>query len=179
MPNTCAIDWETRTRRCTRCDVIKDYGDFTKNLSKKHPNGEYYISSICKKCLTKDAQKRYHNLSKKEQVELNKKRNKARRETRRIKLRESRYGISPKDYERMYTKQDGKCFICEIDKDLVIDHCHDTGVVRGLLCRKCNSGLGLLQDSTIVLQKSIQYLERGDYGPTTVGDVKQFRYTGS
>jgi hypothetical protein len=46
------------------------------------------------------------------------------------------------------------------DSGLVIDHCHTTGVVRGMLCHNCNRALGLLQDDTTLLKRAITYLER-------------------
>jgi len=59
-----------------------------------------------------------------------------------------RYGISLADYDAMYVKQSGVCLICKSDKAgnkgqcFAVDHCHATGVVRGLLCIKCNARLG-------------------------------------
>jgi len=60
------------------------------------------------------------------------------------------------------------CDLCEsdgfqmnssYDSGLVIDHCHTTGIVRGMLCHNCNRALGLMQDNTSVLKKAISYLE--------------------
>lgn len=59
-----------------------------------------------------------------------------------------RYGITLEDYNRMLQSQDGKCKICESEKagnkeqNFAVDHCHKTGIVRGLLCIKCNARLG-------------------------------------
>lgn len=62
------------------------------------------------------------------------------------------YGLTIDDYEEIHEHQDGCCGICEAPEDerpLVVDHCHVTGVVRGLLCSQCNTAIGLLQgDST-------------------------------
>lgn len=87
------------------------------------------------------------------------------------------YGISVDKYEEMFTEQVGLCKICETEgfvmdatrhkMKLVVDHCHKTGVVRGLLCHNCNRGLGLLQDSTKALQNAISYLE----GATTIETI--------
>lgn len=43
---------------------------------------------------------------------------------------------------------------------LVVDHCHDTGKIRGLLCHNCNRALGLLKDSVHTLESAIDYLEK-------------------
>lgn len=52
------------------------------------------------------------------------------------------YGISPEDKESLLLKQGGKCALCQKTKRLVVDHNHDTGAIRGLLCHGCNTGLG-------------------------------------
>jgi hypothetical protein len=63
------------------------------------------------------------------------------------------------EYQRLIDKSGGRCAICENDeKDLVIDHDHKTGKVRGLLCRQCNSGLGMFGDSMDILKAAILYL---------------------
>lgn len=78
------------------------------------------------------------------------------------------YGISFRTYRLMLEDQKGLCKICGsegfiMNKDrhkmkLVIDHCHTTGKVRGLLCHNCNRALGLFQDSTDNLKRAIDYL---------------------
>lgn len=75
------------------------------------------------------------------------------------------YGITLGDYEQMLVEQDFKCAICgnedEVEgRRLAIDHCHDSGEVRGLLCGKCNRGLGLFYDNEDLLQNAIQYLNK-------------------
>ena len=65
--------------------------------------------------------------------------------TRRCRLR-ARYGLSTADYDALLIQQDGVCRICKrscsTGKRLAVDHDHGTGAVRGLLCRRCNIGLG-------------------------------------
>lgn len=83
------------------------------------------------------------------------------------------YGISVKDVENMLKEQDYLCAICNTEgfamsdkvyNTLNVDHDHKTGKVRGMLCHNCNRALGLLQDSTEILQKAINYLK----GATTI-----------
>lgn len=77
----------------------------------------------------------------------------------------SLYGIDRYDYERMFEDQEGRCAICGTDepggkkKYLSVDHCHGTGLVRGLLCDFCNNGLGRFKDSADLLKKAIGYLK--------------------
>ena len=69
-----------------------------------------------------------------------------------------RFGLTPEDFADLVVRQSGKCLICKSQTDLVIDHDHQTGQVRGLLCLACNSGLGLFYDDPIHLQAAIDYL---------------------
>lgn len=58
-----------------------------------------------------------------------------------------RFGIVQSDYERMFKEQDGRCGICEIfGISLVVDHCHTSKKVRGLLCIRCNTKLGFYEE---------------------------------
>ncbi len=72
----------------------------------------------------------------------------------------ARYGIEFADFERMIAAQEGRCLVCDEAARLVIDHNHETGAIRGLLCRNCNSGIGLLGDSVELLRRAIAYLNR-------------------
>ena len=73
------------------------------------------------------------------------------------------YGISLKDYNSLFILQKGCCAICgehqlTMKNKLVVDHNHETGEIRGLLCRPCNMGIGLLKDKTEVLLNAAKYL---------------------
>lgn len=75
------------------------------------------------------------------------------------------YGITTAEYNEILTSQGGVCAICggapdkERWKKLAIDHNHSTGIVRGLLCSKCNKGIGSLRDNVELLFKAIEYLK--------------------
>ncbi|WP_374580593.1 endonuclease VII domain-containing protein [Sphingomonas sp. J344] len=77
----------------------------------------------------------------------------------------NRYGLSLTDFHDLLEAQGGVCAICsepEQVKDgrsLAVDHDHSTGEVRGLLCQKCNTGLGKFRDSPDLLREAIKYLE--------------------
>lgn len=78
------------------------------------------------------------------------------------------YGISLDEYKEMSERQNHVCAICgnaetatlrgEV-KSLAVDHCHQTGEVRGLLCTDCNRALGLFKDNINVIRKAADYLE--------------------
>jgi hypothetical protein len=70
-----------------------------------------------------------------------------------------RYGITFVEYQAMSEKQKNKCLICNVEEKLVVDHNHETGKIRGLLCNNCNCAIGLLKDDPIILQSAISYLQ--------------------
>ena len=73
----------------------------------------------------------------------------------------SSYGLTSAKVSAMLAEQRGNCAICKLR--LIkpsVDHCHSSGKVRGLLCRKCNFGLGLFSDSVKILSSAIRYLKR-------------------
>lgn len=72
-----------------------------------------------------------------------------------------RYGITVEQYREMYDLQDGRCAICrnlQPGKHFAVDHCHATGIIRGLLCNKCNSGLANFRDDIEALEAAASYL---------------------
>ena len=82
----------------------------------------------------------------------------ARKHGRKYRLR-YKYGITPEDYERMYAEQQGCCKICRSrHAKLLIDHNHETGEVRGLLCQRCNVALGWLGDRQDLAVEAARYL---------------------
>lgn len=88
------------------------------------------------------------------------------------------YGITVEDWQAMFEAQEGRCGICGRHEDevlwaegrrgLVVDHCHDTGRVRGLLCNGCNRGIGYLGDSQAVLQAAVAWLRPVEPGHVAV-----------
>lgn len=80
-----------------------------------------------------------------------------------------KYGLSPEEYDALLVAQDNKCAICEEPetssdrrwgglKRLAVDHCHNTGKIRGLLCSRCNTTLGKLEESPQLLRAMWDYL---------------------
>lgn len=81
-----------------------------------------------------------------------------------------RYGLSREDHQDLIKKQNNLCAICggtekvklsnsDKPRALAIDHCHDRGYVRGLLCTRCNTGIGNFNDSPELMEKAINYLK--------------------
>jgi hypothetical protein len=92
-------------------------------------------------------------------------RNRPREMHRKHKIK-SRYGITMPELEALRERQRGLCAICgralcPTGRDFCVDHNHDTGVVRGLLCFVCNTGLGAFRDRRELLLRALEYLEDG------------------
>ena len=80
-----------------------------------------------------------------------------------------KFGISLAEYGKMLVAQGGKCAICEQEetekrdgvlKSLAVDHDHETGAVRGLLCSPCNQAIGKLKDDPAILRRAADYIEK-------------------
>ena len=81
-----------------------------------------------------------------------------------------KYGITLEEYEKVLAEQKGLCACCGVDKNatggsreywnFAVDHCHETGEIRGLLCNACNRGIGLLGDTAENLQRAVDYLRK-------------------
>jgi hypothetical protein len=82
----------------------------------------------------------------------------------RIKSRARKYGLKPDAIRQLFEQQKGRCASCDdaisLEKDANVDHDHETGQVRGLLCRSCNLAEGLLKSSPLRAYKLAAYLER-------------------
>ena len=143
-----------------------------KPCSHGHNSKRYTSSKGCYECSLKQGDK--SNEAKKKRLENNWLQEQLKRKDY---LYRSMYGISYLEYRNMACDQDYKCAICNKQErfmhiedwkqkgylgDLHVDHCHETGRVRGLLCKECNMALGVLNNKTI-LNKAIDYLEENEY----------------
>ena len=128
-------------KRCGKCKTWKSISLFSKN--RRREDG---LQDQCKECM------QVHN-----------DRNNPKNETyfwERHLL--AKYGITAEDYNYMLEQQRGGCAICfqsnTSGRRLAVDHNHDTGEVRGLLCGRCNIGLGQFGDNVDNLEAAIDYL---------------------
>lgn len=71
----------------------------------------------------------------------------------------TRYGLSKKEYLKI--RSINQCQICSSKDKLCIDHCHTSNKVRGVLCRNCNTGIGLLKENLNTITSALEYLKRG------------------
>ena len=135
---------------CRLCNNLLPNDQFSETGKKRHE---------CRKC--KKIYNRIYNLKNKDKLKEWRKRDRDKRYANEIKRV---YGISIEEYHIMCKLSDNKCWICEkINKrrKLNIDHCHQTGKIRGVLCDECNKALGLINDNITTLFKMIKYL-RGE-----------------
>ena len=161
-------------RRCTRCGELRPLAAFYREKS-----GRGGYRSDCKACFAARAKQWY--LNNREPViarvkawqQANPERVKATREAARARRgpidRDARlrrvFGLSSDDYAAMLAEQGGGCALCgripPPGRSLHVDHNHETGVVRGLLCFRCNAGIGQFREDKLRLADAIVYLARG------------------
>lgn len=87
------------------------------------------------------------------------------------------YGINLEQYNKMFLEQNGCCAICsrhqsEFPRRLHVDHDHDTGEVRDLLCHHCNTALGAFDENTELMLKAIDYLKKHSENETNIRRIK-------
>lgn len=138
-------------KTCKNCGIEKPFEDFYPHKRTRDGRGAW-----CKKCLmAKTAEKRKDPVQKELWKEYG----------RRSRLKK-RYGITADQYDQMVIDQEGVCAICKsntaggrgLNSRLAVDHNHETGEVRGLLCGMCNQGIGMFKEDTEVMKKAIEYL---------------------
>ena len=126
---------------CSKCKIEKDISDFHKCYSRK--KGVHPQCKVCRLTYLANNKEKTHKYGKEYR-----KNNKDK--TRNYSLKRN-YGITLEQKQQIYVKQNKKCAICpryiETVNSACVDHEHTTGKIREILCRKCNSALGLLQDN--------------------------------
>jgi len=144
-------------KRCPKCEQEKVCSKFGKDKSKKTG-----FSSYCLDCAKANRKINYAKNPEKEKQKLNKYYS-SNKEKFREYSRKALYGVSVEKHKEMQTQQGHMCQICKthesnLKRRLFVDHCHETGKVRGLLCQYCNTMLGNAKDNVLILQSAINYL---------------------
>jgi hypothetical protein len=155
-------------KSCTKCGESKPPTEFTRDKIRKDG-----LNPWCKLCTRANSarqdKKRDHAARYQYNKEVEKYRKKGSlvvREWHLLKL----YNLTLAEFDQKLEDQGGCCKICKTANPghkgkFVVDHNHSTGKIRGLLCHKCNTALGLLQDSPGILQRARNYLlSEGHYG---------------
>ena len=128
--------------KCTKCGEVKERTKFFKDSQKK--TGYRPACKICDMIGSKERQRNNKN--------------------RKFNVLKSATVVTKNQYLSLLSDQKDSCAICnkttaDNKRNLSVDHCHNTKLVRGLLCTKCNFGLGYFNDDVELLNKSIQYLK--------------------
>lgn len=147
-------------RKCLVCKEKKEVDEFYKS----HKGENFTRASYCKPCQSEFAREwREKNLEKLKHYKALRYKMFSNTKLRRNNKYLSRYGINLEQYEQMLHSQDGVCKIClhpcRNRGTLSVDHCHLSGIVRGLLCDNCNNMLGRSGDSISILRRAADYLE--------------------
>lgn len=133
---------------CGTCSAELPLSSFYSN--KRNRDGLY---NHCKSCV-RLIQKRYEE------------RNKVTRRARGLR----KIGATLEQYDELFAQQNGKCLICNeppkgtsrITQNLHVDHDHLTGKIRGLLCNRCNRGIGFFEDKADLLESAYKYLKESN-----------------
>lgn len=132
------------TKICTKCKIEKSIDDF-------YDHSKQRKQSHCKKC---------NHFARSKWAKNNK-------TAANLVARKSRfkilYNITENDYIMLLKEQKFLCKICNLEhsesKPLCVDHCHETGKIRGLICKSCNNAIGLLKHNITVIQNALNYLQ--------------------
>lgn len=160
------------SKACTKCGKTKPFGDF-------YGKGEGRYRGDCKACVLLDRRERYASdpemreriKAKNASIDPAERRARYRRyraerpdvyaaTARRRHLRRE-YGITIEDFDAILESQSGRCAICDSGdpgKTWCVDHDHESGAIRGVLCWHCNVGLGHFRDNPTALASAIDYL---------------------
>lgn len=153
------------TKVCTKCGELKDVEDFYNQLRR---DGGRYKMAHCKECHKTRTAERLRDMSEEEREDYY--------EKMRARKMLSHFGMTLEDYEQRFANQGGVCALCGLPetalesntrpgaepkvKRLAVDHDHETGGVRGLLCFLCNTRIGYFEKHGL-MPDLIHYLEAG------------------
>ena len=155
--------YKNEVRPCIDCQKVKPFDEFYKRIENGRPK------SICKKCDRRRLEKYRSTEASKSaarasgQIWANNNRDKRDKSNRGSWLK-TRFGITLDEYNEILKGQNGVCAICKQPesvkgrKNLAVDHCHETGKIRGLLCTFCNTALGKLKEDISIMENMIEYI---------------------
>lgn len=138
--------------QCCKCKEVKPHCDFHKDSTAHH---RHNLAYNCKVCACTASKALHHVRMKTDQTY---------RDTKKNSYLKAKYGITKSDYDKTLLATNS-CEICReslvrVGSKIHLDHCHKTGAVRGVLCSKCNQGLGFFKDSASLLKSAEEYITR-------------------
>lgn len=149
---------------CKTCGIEKPFSEYHVATKPGYKGTDGYERKLaykahCKECYRKQNLEKYHKLSIEERRERKKRNKCSTPEWHKEWKLKTRYGLTTEDFSSMIVEQKSCCKICNQHMDNPqVDHSHTTGKVRGLLCRNCNTSLGLLREDPETLRNMISYI---------------------
>lgn len=159
------------TKICSKCGEAKPVDEFHRNGRNKDGR-----NARCKTCANMSS-KAWREANT-ERDQLNTERwNEANPDYKRRNQLQRKYGITVEQYDDLLTAQNGLCGCCETNKPggrwgtFHVDHCHESNEIRGLLCNRCNTAIGLFGDTADGVSKALKYLRRTETPKSLLGVV--------
>ncbi len=152
------VDLINETKQCAKCNAIMPFSSFHKGVSRCG------LASFCKEC-TRETGREWLSNNRARARETGKRcrtKNREKFQERSRRASRLRRGFTEELTQARYLEQNGVCAICQenLKPNFHVDHDHKTGKQRGLLCGKCNRGLGIFKEDLASLSNAIEYLER-------------------
>lgn len=157
MPKGTPVDISNGTKLCPDCEQTKPLNEFYPNKRTTHGYNVY-----CIECSYKRHDK-WRRANKDQAAENGRRWRKNNPERFKDHMMKRHHGLPLGSYQKMLAEQNGCCAICGTDTPngqgrFHLDHCHDTGKIRGLLCHSCNLAIGYFRDNIATIQSAIKYL---------------------
>ncbi len=162
METTDSTDSTERNTMETLTNTLTDRACPTCGKIITYPTKSGYSQAVSRKASCKNCYEKEYRRNNKDKFETYKPRLKGYHRNRTLN---KSYNIDVEQYKSMSELQNNSCAICkkhqsEFKHSLCVDHCHSTGMIRGLLCHSCNLLLGNAGDDIVTLEKSIEYLKQ-------------------
>lgn len=151
-------------KTCKLCHQTKPDEDFHK--AKVNKDGSLLRKNHCKTCCNAKRMDKWHSMSKEQKQEYNRKnREKIGSDYFKEYRLKQKYGLTLEEHRGMMRSQNEKCSICKTkltDENCRVDHHHESGKVRDLLCHHCNALIGFSREDVVIMKQAIEYLRKHD-----------------
>jgi Recombination endonuclease VII len=164
------MDCQTDVHKCPSCGQVKVFSEFSKRSQNKNGIGTY-----CRDCISIKNKTVWKYLRAKHERRRTESMAGSARHDVYLKYQ---YGAQVGTYAKLFDAQNGKCAICASPspggppdhphRKFHLDHNHSTGKIRGLLCAKCNVGIGYFRESSSSLAAAAEYLARYENGQLSI-----------
>lgn len=136
--------------KCNTCKETKPHQLFSKKNGTKR--GYAHRCKVCHNAYVRETWYKNNGESQRDATKKYKREN-------RYKVLASRYETTEDVISNLFSKAGNACEVCKSKKDLCVDHCHSSGSVRGILCKSCNTSLGMLREDSERILNLARYAE--------------------